>query len=94
MIKALAVIALLQVGTVACSEGSNQEACLAYIETINALPCVTGDLRRPDAFCDDFKQLSCQMNDYFTCLTDHATCDGATLDISGQTRCAAMAICT
>ncbi len=45
--------------------------------------------------CDVYQDTTCDVSDYFTCLTDGTTCDEATgvADMTGWADCATLATC-
>lgn len=81
----------------ACGGGGggtdNRSACLAYVETINALPCVTGATRQdPNTFCPaSLDATGCDVSSYYDCLSDAVMCRDlggmSVLDPSSTTRC-------
>jgi hypothetical protein len=72
--------------TIGC--GGNQAACEDYVDSVNELECVTQELSAeeecPDALDDD----ECDMEEYYSCLTDETTCSGDQLQPPAEGKCA------
>jgi hypothetical protein len=84
-----AVAGVCLVGASGCGQ-PNREACAAYVEHLNSLPCVEDvdvDDNCPEGAFDGGDAADCVS--YFDCLTTAATCDGDTFvnDIDSCTSC-------
>jgi serine/threonine protein kinase len=55
--------------------GGNQEACLAYIETLNALPCYESKL--DPSTCEQLDMTDCDMAPHFRCRAEQSWCEGS-----------------
>lgn len=95
------VIVGLSIGAGACGSDDpvdNVASCEAYVE---ALDCGSFDITSvyPANFCDGYGNISCDVSDYFDCLTSNITCVlddpllGDHLDLSGTVACASKANC-
>lgn len=67
---------------------ANVEACRAYRDAYNALPCTRADL--PASFCPDtLDALGCDATAYYGCLEAAVRCNEENLlDATAQLRCA------
>jgi tRNA A-37 threonylcarbamoyl transferase component Bud32 len=57
--------------------GGNQEACLAYVEHYNALPCATRE--ENPRLCDRLDEHPCDHALHYRCRQDNVWCEGDTL---------------
>jgi hypothetical protein len=71
------LISLAVVGLVACG-GAAKKNVAACEDFIASLDCGAFDFSSiyPDGFCEDtYGETTCDISEYFTCLTDGATCE-------------------
>lgn len=67
---------------------ANTDACRAYRDRYNALPCTRTDL--PPSFCpEELDRAGCDATTYYTCLAEGVRCKGNLVDATGQLDCVA-----
>ena len=75
-----------------CAGPDNAAACQAYIDKVNTLSCFKGAAFTFD--CSAFDNTTCDISDYFNCLTDNTKCDAMGIpDQSGTVSCTSKASC-
>jgi len=74
-----------------CDSADNVASCEAWVDSVS---CGTTDFSTL-VNCSVYEETTCDISDYFTCLTDNGTCDEATgvYDSSGWAQCASQATC-
>lgn len=81
----------------ACSSADNVGACEGYVSQINSLECFGGAQLDPMTTCSGYESTSCDISEYFDCLTENTQCmdvGGVSVpDTSGTASCAALARC-
>ncbi len=74
-------VAALFVGAVSvtgCASDENKEACTAYVEHLQSLDCFEGDVSVASTCPENFDGSGFSCSEFFTCLTNNASCDGDT----------------
>ena len=66
--------------------GGNQAACEDYVDSYNELECVSQKLSIEEECPDELDDNECDMEDYYACLTDEATCSDGKL-INNTAKC-------
>ena len=85
----------------ACGGGGaadNQAACEGWVQQVNSLECYMGSTQLdPGSSCSSYGSTTCDISDYFDCLTANTQCmdvAGMSLpDSSGTASCASLANC-
>lgn len=78
---------------VACDSPDNAAACQDYIDKVNTLECYKGAAFTFD--CSIYDSTSCDIADYFDCLTENTKCNAmGQPDQSGTPSCASKATCS
>lgn len=69
--------------------GGNAEACRNYIETQNALPCMSkaGIVLEYDTICGTTADSPLDMTGFYNCMAENAKCNGDIPDLAGQGDC-------
>ena len=76
----------------ACGGPDNVAACQAYVDKVNTLDCYQGASFAFD--CSMYDQASCDISEYFDCLTSNTKCDASGVpDVAGTTECVSKAAC-
>ena len=95
------MILALGVSAGACGSDDSTDNVASCKDYVAALDCGSLDISTvyPANFCDAYANTSCDISDYFDCLTSNTMCVlndpilGDHLDQSGTTMCASMANC-
>ena len=82
--------ATLALGLAACGGTDNVAACNDWLE---ASSCGETDFSQ-FVNCSAYENTSCDISDYFDCLTTNTTCTDGVADTSGWSACAAEATCS
>ena len=77
--------------SLACGGGAsyaNKDACVSWVETQNALPCMSAVQQDAGTMCPDtLDQTPIDMASYYNCMEENAKCNGDIPDLMGQTEC-------
>lgn len=68
---------------------NNSEACRRYVDSYNALLCVTDHdrLSPVDNCTPELDRSACDLTEQYTCLREQLQCVDGKVDVSGQTAC-------
>lgn len=78
-VLAFGFLGILGASMLGCGGPDNVGACKNYVTTVNELTCL-GDIKIEESTCDAYANTSCDIADYFDCLSSKYACDGDTLD--------------
>jgi hypothetical protein len=81
--------ALLAMAATACGAPDNVGACKQWLSNIS---CGSYDFSQFMS-CESYRDLSCDITEYFDCLTANTKCNDGVPDNSGWTGCASKAQC-
>lgn len=89
----LAIVLLMAVMTF-CIGGCGADNVVACEDWIDEMSCGSTDFSAL-VDCNIYEETSCDIADYFGCLSDNTTCDEATgmTDTMGWASCASLALC-
>ncbi len=83
------LLCAVAVFAVACGGPDNVAACEEWVDSMS---CGTTNFAAA-ANCEAFESTTCDISEYFECLSSHTTCTDGTPDMSGWAQCVSKASC-
>jgi hypothetical protein len=83
------IIACLGLMAASCGGADNVRACNDWVAKTS---CGVTDISTM-IDCNVYSETTCDIADYFDCLTTNTTCEMDVIDVTGWAGCAAKAVC-
>ncbi len=86
MALALSVLGVFGALGVGCGGVDNVASCKDVYATINGLDCI-GSTTLDDSVCDAYKDTTCDISEYFDCLSAGYKCTNGVIDATEAAKC-------